>query len=404
MAKYYSSKVKKHIFQLFNAIKQHLKRIILFFYNLFTYLLNKRKCMRRLLSNFISKELNARPLKKGFEKLQKTSIKWIILALVANFGVGFCIIYFTNTFQQFWIHIVCITICMSLTIIIGRKYANTINLLDKEIEQENTSDNAELKTNYNRFKNYTFHRGNLSFCIVTPCIFFWGIFRQKYLSFDVVGIYGIFVISVTLFMSILGYVEYMWMLWLLYRISRCEHFHYNQSNPSQTPFLIYIADITNCAKWFFLVEGFLYIFEYFILIPRDSLTSEQIQMPDNLSFFITWIILFIVLVLAFPIIVVLQETIMTKIIDNLKQQQIKNLSICFNIASNNLGNNITIEQAYMCNSIMTNIIASDDYPIKARRFGPVLISIATFALHALNLLSQLPQISLLISQFQNQYL
>ena len=360
--------------------------------------------MCRLLTNFISEELNARPLKKGFEKLQKTSPKWIILALAANLGVGFCIIYFTNTFQQFWIHIVCITICMSLTIIIGRKYTNTINLLDKEIEQENTSENVELRTNYNRFKNYTFHRANLTFCIVIPCVFFWGIFKQKYLSFDVVGIYGIFTISATLFMSILGYVEYMWMLWLLYRISRCEHFYYNQSNPSQTPFLIYIADITNCAKWFFLVEGFLYIFEYFILIPRDNLTSGQFQMPDNLSFFITWTILFIVLVMAFPIIVILQETIITKIIDNLKQQQIQNLSICFNIANKNLGNGTRIEQAYMCNSIMTNIIASDDYPIKAQRFAPILISVATFVLHTVNLLSQLPQISAWISQFQNQYL
>lgn len=397
MEKNHRSTVRKHI-NLF------LRKIKLFFINLFSFLLAKSKCKYKLLTSFISKELTARPLQKGFEKLNKISPKWIILALATNFGVGFCITNFTSTFQQYWIHIVCITICMSLTIIIGRKYTNTINLLDIEIEEENTSDNVELRTNYKRFKNYTFHRANLAFCIIIPCIFFWAIFKQKYLLFDIVGIYGIFTISATLFMSILGYVEYMWMLWFLYRIGQCAHFNYNQSNPSQTPFLIYIADITNCAKWFFLVEGFLYIFEYFILIPHDNLTAGQFQMPDNLSFFFTWIFLFIVLVLAFPIIVVLQESMITKIIDNLKQQQIQNLSICFNIASNNLENTVSMEQAYMCNSIMANIIASNDYPIKARRFGPILISAATFALHAMNLLSQLPQINTVISQFQNQSL
>lgn len=404
MAQHYRNKAKKHIFQLYNVIKQLLKKIRLFFINLSIFLLKKAKSIYKSLANFISKELNQRPLQRGFEKFHKISSKWIILALAINLGFGFCIIYFTNTFQQFWIHIVCITICMSLTIIIGRKFVSTINLLDKEIEEKNTSENVELRINYVRFKNYTFHRANLAFCIVIPCIFFWAIFKQKYLLFDIVGIYGIFTISATLFMSILGYVEYMWMLWFLYRIGRCEHFHYNQSNPSQTPFLIYIADITNCAKWFFLVEGFLYIFEYFILIPRDNLTLDQIQMPDNFSFFITWIILFIVLVLAFPIIVVIQETMITKIIENLKQQQIQNFSVCFNIASKNLDTNTTIEQAYMCNSIMTNIISSDDYPIRARRFGPILISAATFALHVMNLLSQLPQIGALINQFQMQYL
>lgn len=293
---------------------------------------------------------------------------------------------------------------MALTIIIGRKYRTTIHLLDKEIEKENTSDNAELRVNYRRFKDYAFHKANLIFCIVIPCIFFWAIFKQNYLSFDIVGIYGVLIISATLFMSILGYVEYMWMLWFLYRIGKCEHFYYNQSNPSQTPFLIYIADITNCAKWFFLIEAFLYIFEYFILIPREKLTINQFQMPDNFSFFVTWVILFIVLVLAFPIIVLSQEAMMAKIIDNLKQEQIQNLSLSFNIASQDLSNNTTISQAYMYNSMMANIVASNDYPIKARRLGPALISLATFVLHTVNLLSQLPPIGSWISQFYQQYL
>lgn len=404
MAKHYNNTKRKYIKKIYNTIKLFLKKIVLLFSNLYTYLLNTIKHAGKVIKKVSSEELSARPLQKGFKTLQKISAKWIVFALAANCGVGFCIIYFTDTFQQYWIHIVCITICMSLTINIERKYVNTIELLDDEIEKENTSENGELRINYKRFKDYSFHRANLIFCIVIPCIFFWSIFKQNYLSFDIVGFYGIFTISATLFMSILGYVEYMWMLWLLYRIGQCGHFCYNQSNPSQTPFLIYIADITNCAKWFFLVEGFLYIFEYFILIPRQKLTIDNFQMPDNFSFFITWTILFIVLVLAFPIIVLLQETMITKIIDNLKQEQIQNLSLCFNMASNDLSNKPTIEQAYMCNSIMTNIISSSDYPIKVQRLGPALISVATFALHAVNLLSLLPQISDIISQFQQKYL
>ena len=354
--------------------------------------------------DFISAEQKARPLQKGFILCRNTQPIWIVLALAVNFGVGFCVLYYTNTFQKYWIHIICITICMSLTIVIGRKYIDTIYLLDSEIEEENTSENEELRTNYKRFKNYAFHRANLTFCIVVPCIFFWAIFKQNYLSFDAVGIYGIFTISATLFMSILGYVEYMWMLWLLYRISRCEHFCYNQSNPSQTPVLIYIADITNCAKWFFLVEGFLYIFEYFILIPHENLSFDKLQIQDNLSFFITWIILLVVLVLAFPIIVLFQETMITKIIDDLKQKQIQTLSLCFNIASNDLSNHQIMEHAYMCNSIMNNIISSNDYPIKTQRLGPALISVATLVMHIVNLISQLPQISSFINQFQQWYL
>lgn len=398
MAKRYNKAKKKYIKRHHNNTKSIITKIFLLPKKIFASLSNKVQYMKKSVAQIMSRELQAKPLLKGFNILCEISPLWLLLALAVNSFIGFLIIYFTNSFEKYWFHIACITFCMSLTIIIGRKYINTLTLLDDEINKKNTLDNIELKTNYNRFKNYAFHRANLLFCVVIPCIFFWAIFKQDYLKFDIVGVYGIIVISITLFMSILGYVEYMWMLWLLYRIAHCEHFYYNKSNPSQTPVLIYIADITNCAKWFFLVESFIYIFEYFILIPRGNLINGKIQMPDNLSFFVTWIILLIVLVMAFPIIVLVQETMISKIIDNLKQEQIQALSICFNIANNDLSNE-TIEQAYMCNSIMANIVSSSDYPIRTQRFGPVLISVATFVLHTVNLLSQLPQIRDMINQF-----
>lgn len=396
MAKRYN-KVKKEKANRHLNKKSNIANIFLLPKRIFASLLNEVHYLKKSIAKIMSRELQAKPLLKGFNMLSKISSRWLLLALAVNSLIGFLIIYFTNSFEKYWFHIVCITFCMSLTIIIGRKYIKTLTLLDDEIKK-NRGDNVELKTNYDRFKNYAFHRANLLFCVVISCIFFWAIFKQKYLKFDIVGVYGIIVISSTLFMSILGYVEYMWMLWLLYRIAHCEHFYYNKSNPSQTPFLIYIADITNCAKWFFLAEGFIYIFEYFILIPRGNLINGKIQMPDNLSFFVTWIILLIVLVMAFPIIVLVQETMISEIIGNLKQEQIQALSICFNIANNDLSKE-TIEQAYMCNSIMANIVSSSDYPIRTQRFGPALISVATFVLHIVNLISQLPQIHSIVNQF-----
>lgn len=397
MTKHYRKTKKKFVKKSHSIMRNILSKLIL----LLQKILNKIKYLRMLVNEIMYKELEVRPILKGFNAFYQISSIWILFALAINAIIGFGIIYFTNSFQKYWIHIVCITICISLTIIIGRKYTKTIALLDSEIDKKNTHDNSELRINYKRFKNYAFHRANLLFCIIIPCVFFWAIFKQKYLLFDIVGVYGVIIISITLFMSILGYVEYIWILWLLYRIMHCEHFYYNESNPSQTPFLIYIADITNWAKWFFLVEGFIYIFEYFILIPHENVVVGKIRMPDNLSFFITWIILLIVLVLAFPIIVLLQETMISQIINNLKQEQIQTLSLCFNTANND---NTTIEQAYMCNSIMVNIISSSDYPIRTQRFGPALISLATFALHTINLLLQLPQIHNLISQFQQYYM
>lgn len=333
-------------------------------------------------------------IESGFKRLLYVRPSTFVILFSINFICGLTILYITDTMQRFLPHLILLTVNMSITIMIGRHYVSMINTLSSEIEGKHLTENIELKIVFQRFKKYTFKKINLLPCLGILGVFFWGIFSQNYIKLDLVGGYAVFIVCVAVSISVLGYIEYIWLLWLLFRASKCSTMYFNRSNPAQTPFLVCLAQLTNRAKWCFFIEGFIYVFEYFILTPPAQLTLPTLQMPNNVSFLITWLILFIVIVLAFPTIVIIQETLIAKIISNLKHERVEQLSGWFDLASYRADGSGPPTEAYMYDSMIANVLASEDYPAKIRRLGPVLITVATVSLHIVTLIGQFPQLKL----------
>ena len=81
---------------------------------------------------------------------------------------------------------------------------------------------------------------------------------------------------------------------------------------------------------------------------------------------------------------------MAKIVDNLKNQIVHVLSQEFEDVESG-----EITDKFMYNAMIKNILSSEDYPVKSKRFGPALISIATFCLHTVSFFSQIPSLDYL---------
>ena len=197
-------------------------------------------------------------------------------------------------------------------------------------------------------------------------------------------------VFITVSISVIGYAEYLWILWFLYRVSNCSSMPYNEVVPAYTPFLVKIGTLTKHVKWCFFIEGFLYVFEFFILIPTNNVTLSGINMPNNFSFIITWGIIFVVIILAFPVLIYMQEHFLSTIVSNLKMERIKSLSYKLNVAVKDNSKQFT--EIYMCNWIINNLITSPDYPVKVQRLGPATVAIATFVIHVFNLINQYPEL------------
>lgn len=336
-------------------------------------------------------------LEKGILFWWKSPQK-IVRLLIFNFLLGIIILTYTKTMNYFFPHLICLTLNIIITLYIGREYARTILFLDDTILKNVKEENIELRQNYKRFRQKAFHLQNLLLCIIVLSVFFWGIFSQHYIKLDVVGCYAVYMVSITVSISVIGYSEYLWLLWFLYRVSKCSCMPYNKMIPAYTPFLVKIGTLTNHAKWCFFIEGFLYVFEYFILIPNGNVTFSNISMPDNFSFLVTWAVIFIVIILAFPIIVYIQESLLSTIVNNLKTESIEILTYKFNFpVEKNMDH---FSEIYMCNGLINSLITSPDYPVKVQRLGPTIVAMASFVLHIINLINQYPALKFfLINRF-----
>lgn len=338
-------------------------------------------------------------LRERIYSLNTVSKKKIAFFLIINFLIGIAVLTYANTMLYFFPHLICLTLNITITLSIGREYVRTNLSLDKEISSnKHNSEYIELNRVYERFHKKAFHILNLSPCIIVLGIFFWGIFSQHYIKLDIVGVYAVCIVSITVSMSVFGYAQYLWMLWFLYRVSNCEIVPYNKVIPAYTPFLVKIGLLTKHAKWCFFLEGFLYVFQYFILIPIGNITPAKINMPDNFSFIVTWGFIFVAIILAFPLIIFTQEILLAKIVSKFKSQRIQVLSFSLSDLKNE--DSKSLSEIYMCNYLVNSLVESPNYPVKIQHLGPTIMSIATILLHIANLLNQYPELkSFLINRF-----
>lgn len=353
----------------------------------------RRKTLKLKISSIWNRKRDKKSiLETYFEFLKKFPKKIYILVLTLNFFIGFGILLYSHTIDYFFPHLVCLTINISITLRIGKTYFNTLKVLDEELSQKHSQKNAEIRILFKNYYAKAMNPANLIACLVVVTVFLWAIFLQHYITLNLVGCYAVFMVCISVSLSVIGYTQYIWMLWFLFRISKCSSIHYNKIVPANTPFLIEIATLLQKVKWCFLIEGFFYTFEYFILIPKESIITININMPDNFSFFLTWAIVLLVIVLAFPVLVFLQEHWLSQIVVDLKNKRIEYLSMQYEqLCMNGSVKNITF-YTYMYQEIIAKIINSADYPLKIQRLGPMIVSIATVCLHMISLLSKLSSI------------
>ncbi len=330
-------------------------------------------------------------LENSIISLNKISKKKVIFHLGINFIIGIIILIYSGTFIYFFPHLICLTLNIIITLSIGREYANTVVFLDDEIlEKKFRKKYIELSGIYKQYRHKAFHNLNLVLCIIVLTIFFWGIFSQHYIKLDVVGCYAVYMVSITVSISVIGYTQYIWLLWFLHRLNYCSLIPYNEIIPAYTPFLVKIGVLTKHAKLCFFIEGFLYVWEYFILIPKGNVTLEKINMPDKISFLVTWGIIFIVIILAFPVIIYIQEFLLSKIVKELKKQRLE--ALLYNTDISIIENSELPTQIYIRNQMINNLINSPEYPVETQRLGPSVIAAATCVLHIVNLINQYPEL------------
>lgn len=322
-------------------------------------------------------------------KWEDITFRNLSLYFFIMFVVGRIIDISTNkVFKNFLFHQILLIVASILIIYAIKKYFSQYSELSKSFER-----NPEIKAKFIKYQKI--QKSILPFlaAIIVTAFFFSNIFLLEYIKLDVIGIYAILLAGNCVIIGVYGYMQYVFFLAFVYTVSKVNIWDYDIFSPSETKFIKDMAIISKRLIKYFLFIGLIFVTEYAILVPTDKIEIGQtinINTANNLSFIITWIALFILVIIAFPVINYIQRKLIERVVLSVKSKsicQISDMMYTENIFEPNKKQRFISVLTY--SAIIETIRKSKSYPIKSHLTVDAIITIASLMVHCLNLYSKL---------------
>lgn len=358
--------------------------------------------------------------KKGLRLTIKSFPDWLInkfeffhwknwcLYCVVLFAVGVVINVATQfRFPNFWTHQILLIAATTMLVYAMKSLFKDIRMFRKESQQHLLSKVSEVNGLFNhRFLSLQRSPWIFLVAILVTAFFFFCIVLLEYIEVDIIGIYAIYIAGSSVLIGVYAYIQYLYFLWFIYQAGKCEfdYYSYNIREPAESAWLSQLAKTSQRLRNFFLWIGLIYVIEYSILIPADKISfsgkSISLNTPNNIAFVISWIALFLLVIIAFPVINYIQHTLVVRIVNRLKAQTVKELSdMMFEEQRNNQNKRDLMFAAVSYSALIENVQQTKSYPIKRQLSYETLMTLVTFVVHIMNLYSKvasIPQLSTLL--------
>lgn len=155
------------------------------------------------------------------------------------------------------------------------------------------------------------------------------IIALDYLPLSPLGIYGGILALFTLLIGLYGYLQYVLSLILLYDIRK--RINYSMEYPGKQNWFKKMNQITYRLSTSFLMFGVLYILEYSLLIPENAIIFQgsniALNTHSNILFVISWSSILLLIVFAFPSLVVIRKYLLKSIINVWKKDKIEQIQL-----------------------------------------------------------------------------
>ena len=200
--------------------------------------------------------------------------------------------------------------------------------------------------------------------------------RLEYIRFDLIGLYALIMIILMMITAVFGQTIYVYYIILLNKLSHENEFSYNFYMPAKTDWIIKLAKNGRMLNNSFFVLGFIYTLVYYLNMPSNSILIYQsvhgriwdrflFCTPDNQIFVLSWMVIFIIIFIAFPIYYIIQTYHIKMLIRRLKDISISEIqklmkaqeltghdSIDLELQYFNLINNIECSPKKLCYSLL----------------------------------------------------
>jgi len=170
--------------------------------------------------------------------------------------------------------------------------------------------------------------------------FIYSCFELGYIGVDPTSIYALVMITLVMISAVLGQLCYIYYILLLRKLQSGKKFKYNFYLPARTAWLQLATKTGSRLNNAFFVLGFIYTVVYFLNIKDGYINiafdpfSLQFSTPNNLVFLFSWIAVFTLVIIAFPIYAWLRSVYINKIVRDLKDISIEEIN--FLVANDNV--------------------------------------------------------------------
>jgi len=222
--------------------------------------------------------------------------------------------------------------------------------------------------------------------LIVGGLFIYASLELEYVAINPTGIYALAMIVLVMVSAVLGQLCYLYYVLLLRRLSRGKAFKYNFFLPARTDWVRLLDGMGSRLTNAFFILGFIFTLVYVLNVrPGYIVFSWQpiqitLSTPNDFVFVVSWVVLFLIVVIAFPCYVWLQSTYMRNLVRALKDKSIEEVN---SLTSGSGQPDEKVDSGNSSYRMMMDIDAS--VPAPRDQFNPIPF-IATFSSLAVHLI------------------
>ena|GEM_PF-5982001 len=330
-------------------------------------------------------------------KVQQAKIRWWVISMVIITLAGQLInVFGNNYFTQFTTHQLLLIAATTMLISAMRGFFNAVDDLEQSLVK-GVSRNPELRgLIQRRLRKWQLSKSPFFLAAGIAMFFFFCIVRLEYIRIDTVGVYAIFLGGGSVYIGVYSYYQYFIYLRMIHEMATLSITNYNIYSPADTGWIVQIAKTSQRLRNYFLGIGLIYVVEYSILVPSGKISigdSLELNTPDNLAFIGSWVVLFLLVIIAFPILNTVQHKLIAKVVIKMKNSSTSELTELMHVEKkNNLSVKDKLINTVVYNILISNIKQAKDYPIKRQLSYEALMTMVTLIVHVFNLYSKITEI------------
>ncbi len=271
---------------------------------------------------------------------------------------------------------------LSIISILGLYMLQRLHLVTAKLRKNTIGINVYVSAPIKKLNDARMSLLNLLLPLYPVLSFAYKIINLKYVPISLTGIYAIFMASSAFYVALICYIQLSVVTYTIYKLVKIDFNNLPYSFPMDLieppEWLRDLADIYKKTQFSFFTVGLLFTVEYILLIPQDINildNSGKLNLTLPYGFWSTWIVIFVFIIIAFPIFWIILKTLLRRLCKNLNRKIISELTYF----SPNTSADVTALWSY--HQLISQAVKTDKVLLPKRNIYPLVATSLSFFLN-----------------------